>query len=466
MDLDDERQRAVWRDHLGGLLRGRKVICGISPLAGLTDQVRLVVDAGAQRPLLLASGLGAGPVPAADAAQVVLVDVPASDSMTDELRRHDHVVRHLPPEVVGAIEGYDPAAEAVWLVGPFIGTAPVLGRDVIGGRPESWTALEDKLVVDELWDAVGAPRAESRTARVDLAALRSASERVDRGAGVVWTGDARDGFNGGGDYVRRVATDADATAAVEFFAPRCDRVRVMPFLEGVPCSVHGMVLPDGTAAFRPVELAILRGAERRFVYGGQGTTWDPPDEDRAQMRDLVRRTGECLRERVGYRGAFGIDGILTVDGFRPTELNTRMSAGLASLAHALDPGLFHLLQFNLAVGRDPLVDVEVLERWAVPAMDAARFIKAIAVTPRRVVATPDDIRVSWDGTSLRPSGIDTGWSVSVGPNAAGTYCRLVTPPGAGTGHRTADLNVALMRFLDAELGTGFGEVTAAPDVRR
>ena len=51
----------------------------------------------------------------------------------------------------------------------------------------------------------------------------------------------------------------------------------MPFLDGVPCSIHGMVLPDGTAVFRPVEIAILRDvARRRFVYGGLSTYWDPP----------------------------------------------------------------------------------------------------------------------------------------------------------------------------------------------
>ena len=36
-----------------------------------------------------------------------------------------------------------------------------------------------------------------------------------------------------------------------FFLTRCDRVRVMPFLDGVPCSIHGLVLPDGTAAVPP-----------------------------------------------------------------------------------------------------------------------------------------------------------------------------------------------------------------------
>jgi hypothetical protein len=466
MDLCDERQRATWRDHLGGLLRGRKVVCGIGPLAGLTDYVELLRQVGAQRPLLLANGTGAGPVPDADAAEVVFVDVPASDSITEEVRQTDRLLRHLPRATAAAVEAYDPAREAAWVVGPFVAAAPIGGRAVVGGRPASWSDLEDKVVVDALWDAVGIPRAESRLAELDRDGLRAASQAVDRGAGVVWSGDARDGINGGGDFVRWVVDEKDAARAYEFFAARCDRVRVMPFLEGVPCSVHGFVLPDGTAAFRPVELAILRGPDRRFVYGGQGTTWNPPEEDRAQMRDLVRRTGECLRGRVGYRGSFGVDGVLTADGFRPTELNTRLSGGLAAMTRSVDGVLFNLLQLNLVVGRDPRVDVEALESWAVPAMDAAPFCKAIALSPQRVAVDPFDVPVAWDGSSLRRSDEATGWKVSVGPNAAGTFAKLVPPPGPLGGRRVAELNVALMRFLDAELGTAFGEVSAAPEVRR
>jgi hypothetical protein len=238
----------------------------------------------------------------------------------------------------------------------------------------------------------------------------------------------------------------------------------MPFLDGVPCSVHGLVLPDGTAAFRPVELAILRDRDHRFVYGGQGTTWDPPEADRAWMRELVRRTGEHLRRRVGYRGAFGIDGVLTADGFRPTELNTRFSGGLASMARAVDPGLFTLLQVNLVAGRETGVGVEELEAWAVPAMDAHRFCKALAMVPERVAAEPLDLAVSFDGTRLCLDE-EGAWTVSLGPNPAGTFARLVTPDDHVSGTRVGHLNVALMGFLDAELGTHVGPVTAAPDLR-
>ena len=122
-------------------------------------------------------------------------------------------------------------------------------------------------------------------------------------------------------------TAGGARRGPAFFAAHCDRVRVLPFLDGVPCSIHGFVLPDGTAVFRPVEIAILRGRDRTFTYGGLSTFWDPPSADRDEMRAVARRVGAHLRATQGYLGAFGIDGVLTVDGFRPTELNSRMSAG-------------------------------------------------------------------------------------------------------------------------------------------
>ncbi len=115
------------------------------------------------------------------------------------------------------------------------------------------------------------------------------------------------------------------------------------------------------------------------------------------------------------------------------------------------------------------MDVESLESWAVPALDADPYARAVAVSPRRVTEDPVDVPVAWAGavatSDLVRSDTETGWTVSTGPNPAGTYARLVTPDDGLDGIRVADLNVALMQFLDRELGTGFGDVTAPPDVR-
>ena len=91
--------------------------------------------------------------------------------------------------------------------------------------------------------------------------------------------------------------------------------------------------------------------------------------DREAMRGAARRVGAHLQREHGYRGAFGIDGVLTADGFRPTELNTRMSAGATALSE-VDRRFFTFLQAALVAGIDTgltAADVEGL----VPAMDAA-----------------------------------------------------------------------------------------------
>jgi hypothetical protein len=465
MDLSDPAGRERLRGHLAGLFAGRKVLCGLGPLAAMNDLVTLLARCGAQQPLLLYTERGAGPVPGEEQAHLVRVPIPSYPTMTEELRDHDGQLRGLSAPVRATLDGYDPEREAVWAVGPFVSTAPIEGRAVVGGRPAAWSSLEDKMVVDEIWDAVGFPRSDrclvEVTAREDV---EQASRDLDLGAGVVWVGDARDGFNGGGEFTRWVVTPEDRTEALRFFRTRCDRIRVMPFLDGVPCSIHGIVMPDGTATFRPVELAILRGERRRFVYGGQGTTWDPPDEDRARMRDLVRRTGALLDEQVGYRGGFGIDGVLTAGGFRPTELNPRFSGGLTTLAKGVDVHLFQLLQLNLVAGRDPGMSADDLESWALPAMDAGRIALAKAVSDRRLVEEPLELAVSWDGRRLHRD--ERGpMTLVAGPTSSGTFVGVRATDVLRPGERIGPLNAALIAFLDEQLGAGFGRVTPPPDVR-
>src|SRR3954465_10652091 len=103
MDLSDDATRDAWREHLGGLFRDRLVVCGIAPLAGFTEWVAMLERGGARRPLIVASGVGAGEVPGPDQAEVVQLEVPESHTMTEELRAQDSIARSLPRQVVDAI---------------------------------------------------------------------------------------------------------------------------------------------------------------------------------------------------------------------------------------------------------------------------------------------------------------------------------------------------------------------------
>jgi len=461
MDLSDPDERTRWRERLGQMFEDRQVICAGGPLAAYTEWVRLLEACGARRPLLLAAGRGAGAIPASGSAEVVALEVPLLGSMTAELAALDGMLRHLPEKIRRRVEEYDTAGEACWLVPPFVRSEPILGRAVIGGRPAAWARLEDKATVESLWDAVEQPHAPHVVVPCDADHVLPAAAELDAGQGTVWVAD---GFNGGGELVRWVVTETEAADALTFFGSRARKLRVMPFLDGVPCSVHGIVLPDGTAAFRPVELAILRDGRHRFVYGGQGTTWSPPEADRREMRTLVRRTGEHLRRTCDYRGAFGIDGVLTEDGFRPTELNPRFSGGLAAMARGIDMAAFNLLHLNLVTGRDPHVGVEELESWALPLLDSRPFARALAMVHEPVLDGPLEMPAAWDGSVLRrdPGG---DWLMEAAPTAAGIYVRLAPLRPLEPGLRLGELNVALMRMLDRELGTSFGALEAAPDVR-
>ncbi|MBA2445442.1 MAG: hypothetical protein H0V49_08940, partial [Nocardioidaceae bacterium] len=300
------RSLGTWEAHLSAPLAGRKIISAFEVLAGMTGFVDLFQRWGADRPLFIADGIGAGPLPNPSDVDLVVLEPPAVDSVTDQVRARLNPEGRLTPQVTEAIEHYDPDGTALWWLSPIPSNSRLLGRHVWGGRPPHQIALEDKLIIDDLLADIDAPRAASVNAPATYEDLVAATEQLLTSAGAsraVWAGDSRDGINGGADYVRWIETSAQARAAADFFAEHCDEVRISTFLDGVPCSIHGIVLPDGVVVLRPVELAVLRDASQgRFVYAGMGTSWDPPPQDTLAMRRLARAFGLNLQRRHDYQG--------------------------------------------------------------------------------------------------------------------------------------------------------------------
>lgn len=136
-------------------------------------------------------------------------------------------------------------------------------------------------------------------------ALADAVRRLDRGLGVACAGDAREGIHGGAHLFRWIRGEDGLAEAEQFFRTYCDRVRLMPFLEGIPCSVHGIVFEDVVIAVRPVEMVTLRYSDGPGLRCcGAATFWDPPDADREYMRRPT--ASAALRDRIDFRGAFTI----------------------------------------------------------------------------------------------------------------------------------------------------------------
>lgn len=421
---------------------GRRVVLACGPVQSKTAMVAQLRSMGVADCLVVGSS-GTGPHPEADC---VLVDVAAGDPV-EEFRRWEALAARPPPDVTRAVDRFAP--DMVLTTG-IEALTTFAGRPVFGGRRPEWTAYEDKLTVDTLWDDAGVARAPAEIVPVDGPHGWAAHERLDRGDGTVWSGDMCDGWHGGGELVRRVRSRPEADRARRRLAAHCDRMRVVPFLEGLPCSIHGFVTGDGVAAFRPVEMLVLRTPDG-FRYCAAATTWDPAPDDREDMRRAVRRVGTLLHDRARFRGFFTIDGVMTVDGFRPTELNPRIGAGLRYVGVCLPDLPLALLQFAV-VEEQVSVDIDAMEQAIVGAADRFRLRACHTFVHGR--------RQSEDQTH-----VDGDTSMVLGPGAMGAFLRVTTTGTPPDGQPFAPTAVRALELADRHWSLGLGPLSAAPDVR-
>ena len=325
---------------------------------------------------VFALGVVTGVGPIDESVPHAVIGPTGATSMLESIRAADAALHDPPAEVLSAIDAWDPDGVARSIVDFTMSGGTVGGRRSYGARLQPWIDLEDKLVAREIWADAGISTAPDAVVSLsDLDACRRAHHELASDLGTVWAGDNRDGWHGGVDGTRWVH-DGDAVEdAIEAMRHRHDVVRIMPFVEGVPCSVHGMVLDDATIAFRPMELCIYRQPdEHRIVYGKAASFWDPPESDRAEMRAAAKSVGEALRSRADFRGVFTLDGVLGAGGFVPTEVNPRFGGALPGLTATPDGGTINLLHINHAVVENdyPGLDAGALEEWVLADLDARR----------------------------------------------------------------------------------------------
>jgi hypothetical protein len=457
-----------YRSRLAGIYGGKRWILVLEVLAGATPLVEQLGLLGAERCLCIATSRGTGPAPDdALAPDPIVIEIRAPDMMTG-VRQSLALFANLPAEVVERIDAFD-AHERARVIGSILDDGrPVGRRRKYGARPASWQALEDKTRVDVLWDEVGIARAPSRVVAAAARTMDDARSELDAGDGCILAGDSREGFNGGASYLRWVRSAAELKREAPFFEAHCDRVRVMPFLEGIPCSIHGLVFDDHTMVLRPCEMLVFRRPDRSDLhYGRAATFWDPPDADRTAMRAAARRIGDHLRSTMGYRGAFTLDGVLTAEGFLPTELNPRFGAALAVLTSELDVPLMLL---NLAVVEGERVDWQprALERMILEVADTHRAGGGMAMTSR-VQTETQLLQLTWTGSTFRiaePSEKPDATAL-IGPAATGgcvkvTLSAETTPVGPSAAARVA----SALGLVDAHWDLGIGSLEPAVDVRR
>ncbi|SDF98453.1 hypothetical protein SAMN05421505_1018 [Sinosporangium album] len=309
-----------------------------------------------------------------------------------------------PPGLVAALDRFDPERRALVLDTRDLPGDRLAGRQRYGHRRPEWAAFEDKTLVDRVWRAAGIPSSPSSVLPPRPEALLPEAARLDAGHGTVWAADTRSGIHTAAEGTRWIRGEAEGRRALPFFAGRCSLVRVMPFVEGLPCSVHGLVLPRGIAVLRPLELIVLRDQEHRFIFAGTSTYWDCPPDAAHRIREAARAVGAALRSLCDYRGGFTVDGVLSADGFAPTEVNARLGSGLNLDATRPDLRL-DLLNRLLREGDAALLCPEQVEAEMLAALESVRAANVKIPLPSRP-ATYGAASLAWHAGRWRPAAGD------------------------------------------------------------
>jgi hypothetical protein len=478
-----EHHRALAR----GYLDGRRVVVATDVVVVSAALAVRVEELGAAATLVVGASRGTGELePEVERAAIDLGTT--GDGIMGGIRAFEAALDAPPRRLVDAIASFDPDGSAVVLTTLFSRRAELCGRRVLGRRDPAWLGLEDKTAVDRVWDAVGVRRAPSRVVPVEVEAVRRAVAELDVGAGTVWAADEREGWHGGAEGVRWIRPDDDLPDAVAELATMADRVRVMPFLDGRPCSIHGWVLGDDVAVLRPCEMVVLRQpGSRRFRYAGASTTWVPSEVDGDAMRAVARRVGVHLRDTVGYRGMFTVDGVLAADGFLPTELNPRFGGAVGMLGRGAQLPLYllHLASIDhpdwdwrpaeleagvLAASRDATVATAHTivasrvdtQRHAVLLRDGQGAIVAVDAPPSDGEGVDGEVV---DGEGMDGEGLDGAIGTAViGPSPGGALLRVEFDDHP-LGPAVAPLAAEALGVAAAWFGVPLAPVVPAPDLR-
>lgn len=367
--------------------------------------------------------------------------------------------------VLAAVDEFDSDREAGVLLPLWADNPDALARRAYGVRRRSWIGLEDKVEVLRLWDEADVTSPPHLV--VPVGDAPAAAQRMASDLGSVWAADNKEGWHGGAEMLRWVAGPYEHDEAVEFLGKHADRVRVTPFLDGLPCSIHGWVGPDDIAVFRPVEILIFRTPDHRFFYGGVSTRWDPPAELREEMRSVARRVGEAARRLVDYRGPYGIDGIATQHGFLPTEFNARTSSGFAVQTSRL--GLPIGLAVRAQIEDDFEPDLTEVEEQVVATADAERALRVFLPIPgEEHQATKVHLALDIGGFRVVDVGHpDTVGTMELGPADFGSaVVAQLEPDEVGVGEPMGPLAVELASLAVETWSVGLPDLSAAPDVTR
>jgi hypothetical protein len=367
-----------FKSELNGVFSNKKWIVAMDVLYSSCLFSKKLKELGAESVLAIGSSRGVGELPNEDELLKINLNVSSRFGIMESIIKSEDAILNLEGEYIEIINDFDPKKTAKVIRTIFSSDCLVAGRESFGGRPFLWRALENKMIIDALWDELNIQRAPSAVHEVNSKALRENWQTFSQGKGVVLVGDNRSGWHGGATKVKWVNESHEFEEAKEFFSKVCDKVRVMPFIDGIPCSIHGWVFPNEVVAFRPCEMIVYRvTGTLNFNYSGSSTNWAPRPEVASEMKRTAIRVGEYLQNKFGYRGSYSVDGVVSSEGFFPTELNPRFGGAMGRMNDSIPSIPLYLIHLCCAEGIELDYRPKELEKLIVSSVENAPSIKGM-----------------------------------------------------------------------------------------
>jgi hypothetical protein len=112
----------------------------------------------------------------------------------------------------------------------------------------------------------------------------------------------------------------------------CTKAALKGLDHGMPCTFYGFITATTIIDFGPVE-ALVYWDPRTWRLHATGILRPllAPEGVLASARFEVHAIAQRLHSQLGYVGAFGVDGVLTDDGYAIHEINPRVCAGFGLL---------------------------------------------------------------------------------------------------------------------------------------
>ena len=221
------------------------------------------------------------------------------------------------------------------------------------------------------------------------------------------------------------------------------------------------VLATRIIRFPPMELVTLpRPGQGTFLCAGAVPILD----DAANLTAQTERVGAGLRERVGYRGGFSVDGILTASGFLPTDFNARLTSAMEASPpeHRV---LLHAVNLLARDGIEP--ETSTVEQLVEETFAIGATCTIFGAATHADEKSPREAAVRWSGGTLvlAPSSAADGSLIST-PSPRGWLLTATLITGRlPSGGRLGPWAPEVFRLSDEVLGTNFGNLAPPFDTR-